>query len=287
MSNPSPSWVIFAHLIIDDLHLPDGSRVEGRLGGAGTYAALGAALVSTGRTALVSGVGRDLSHSDRDWLTRWNIDTTGLVVRGERTPRSLIRYRPDGSRTETPLLGEKHFLGMDPTVPDLPADRDAVRGLYFFAGHDAWQWSALSDWTSDRAAVLWEISADSCHAEAFTAVGDRLPDVDMLSINRAEAQALCGLADPVACVQKLRDAGARLVVLRMGARGALLADGERILTTPAAPVKAVVDPTGAGNCYSGAFLAAYCETGSLELAAGRAAVAASAVLGHYGVPPPP
>lgn len=282
-----PSWVVFGHLILDDLHLPDGLVVVARLGGAGTYAALGAALASTSGVALVSGIGRDLAPEHRSWLRSYGIDTSALTVRGEHTPRSVVQYFADGSRAETPLLGEQHFRTMAPAVADLPAAWTTVAGGYFFATHDAWQWPRLLAWIqARRAALMWEISADSCVPKHFDAVAARLADVDLLSINLAEAQALCGRSDPYECAATLRAAGATLLVLRMGADGALVADADTLLTTPAAAGPAVVDPTGAGNCYSGAFLASYRQTGDLRHAATSAALAAATVLGQYGVPSP-
>jgi sugar/nucleoside kinase (ribokinase family) len=282
----APSWVVFAHLIIDNLHLPDGTVVEGRLGGAGTYAALGAALSSTAPVALVSGVGLDLGPEHRSWLDSYGIDTSALAVRGDHTPRSIVQYSEDGSRAETPVLGEQHFRTMDPTVADLPTDWTTAQGAYFFARHDAWQWPQVLDWTRQRhAALMWEISADACTADQFTVVAARLADVDMFSINLTEAQALCDATDPYECAATLRAAGAALLVLRMGADGALVADTDDLITTPAEGTH-VIDPTGAGNCYSGAFLVSYRQTGNLHHAATTAATAAASVLGTYGVPPP-
>ncbi|MGF7237220.1 MAG: carbohydrate kinase family protein [Frankia sp.] len=287
MTDASPSYVVFGHLIIDDLQFPDGSHADARLGGAGTYAALGAALVSGERVGLVSGVGRDVSASHLTWLASWGIDTSALIERGRQTPRSRIAYRRDGSRSETPLLGDEHFTSMDPTVGDLPTAWAEPRGVYFFADHDAWQWPALLEWARCRGAqVMWEISATSCNPAAFTEMTERLRSVDILSINLSEAQALTGLQDPIECADRLRQAGVCLVTLRMGAEGALVADRNEIVAGDAAVWEPVIDPTGAGNCHSGAFLAAWCQTGNLRRTAALASAAAAMVLGHHGVPPP-
>jgi sugar/nucleoside kinase (ribokinase family) len=47
----------------------------------------------------------------------------------------------------------------------------------------------------------------------------------------------------------------------------------------------VVDPTGAGNAYSGGFLAGYIQTGDLMTAARYASVAASFLVEQVGLPP--
>ena len=129
MTGAGPSHVVFGHLIIDDLRFPDGSRVDGQLGGAGTYAALGAALASGQRVGLVSGVGRDLDPAHRAWLASWEIDTSALVERGEHTPRSRVVYRPDETRTEQPVHGGSRAARADgaaATDDDRRRDRPAA-----------------------------------------------------------------------------------------------------------------------------------------------------------------
>lgn len=287
MSALTPAYVSFAHLIIDDLEFADGTQVTDQLGGAGTYAALGMSLVSAQCAALTCGVGADLPPEHRAWLRSWDIDTTALVTRGPRTPRSRIVYGADGTRTETPTYGHDHFAHMEPAVEDLPAEWRQIQGIYFFAADDAPQWPALLQHArAQSATVLWEISASCCRRDRFGVVARRMQDVDVLSINLDEARALCGAADPLTCLARLRSAGPAVVVLRRGAAGSLIAAGARILEVGAAPVGRVVDATGAGNCYSGAFLAAWCETHNPRESAKLAAAAAATVLGHFGVPPP-
>jgi sugar/nucleoside kinase (ribokinase family) len=287
MSDLAPGYVAFAHLIVDDLKLADGRHIDDQLGGAGTYAALGASLTGGQRAALTCGVGADLSPQHRAWLRSWNIDTTGLVTRGPHTPRSRVVYGADGTRTETPIHGHDHFASMEPAVDDLPAEWDRIQGVYFFAADDAPQWPALLDRVrQDSATVLWEISADSCHADRFDAVSSRMRDVDVLSINLDEARTLCDAFDPLVCLTRLRSAGPAVIALRAGPAGSLIAAGTRTLQVGAAPVERVVDPTGAGNCYSGAFLAAWCQTHDPQESAALAAASAAMVLGHFGVPPP-
>ena len=286
MTEAGPCHVVFGHLIIDDLRFPDGSRVDGQLGGAGTYAALGAALASGQRVGLVSGVGRDLDPTHRAWLASWEIDTSALVERGERTPRSRVVYRQDETRTEQPVHGEVHFASMAPSVHDLPADW-VPAGVYVFARHDDPSLPAVIDWARRRdAPLMWEIAADSCHPATLAGCGDLLRAVDLLSINLAEARALTGATAPIACLRRLRETGARLITLRMGADGALIADPHVTVAAEAVTAGAVVDPTGSGNCHSGAFLAAWSRTHDLERAAALAAASAAVVLGHHGVPPP-
>ena len=71
--------------------------------------------------------------------------------------------------------------------------------------------------------------------------------MDVFAPSRDELAELVGFDAPHRALDRLRQAGAPAVVAKLGARGALLADG----LVPAPPVRQV-DPTGAGDTFCGA-----------------------------------
>jgi sugar/nucleoside kinase (ribokinase family) len=75
--------------------------------------------------------------------------------------------------------------------------------------------------------------------------------VDYALMNEDEARLLTGFAEPSDAARVLREHGATHVVIKLGARGCW-ADGVEI---PGYKVDAV-DTTGAGDCFSGGFIAA-------------------------------
>ena len=100
-----------------------------------------------------------------------------------------------------------------------------------------------------------------------------LPFADYTLLNEDEARLLTGFTDPPSAAQALRDHGAKHVVIKLGPRGCW-ADGVYI---PGHSVEAL-DSTGAGDCFSGGFIAALEHGMSVEDAAGFAnAVGALAV----------
>ena len=100
-----------------------------------------------------------------------------------------------------------------------------------------------------------------------------LPFADYTLLNEDEARMLTGFTDPPSAAQALRDHGAKHVVIKLGPRGCW-ADGVYI---PGHSVEAL-DTTGAGDCFSGGFIAALERGLSVEDAAGFAnAVGALAV----------
>jgi ribokinase len=97
----------------------------------------------------------------------------------------------------------------------------------------------------------------------------------VLTPNASEACALAGEADPEAAAVALARSTGAPVLVTLGARGALLIDGERREPIPAPSVEAV-DTTGAGDALNGA-LAAELAGGAALADAARVAVAAASL----------
>jgi 2-dehydro-3-deoxygluconokinase len=76
------------------------------------------------------------------------------------------------------------------------------------------------------------------------------------------------------------------VVVKQGEYGAWLFDGDEIFHAPAYPVEQVVDPTGAGDTFGGAFIARLVAGDSLPAAARYAAAAAALSTEGYGAVEP-
>jgi len=276
--------VVYSHVVIDDIVHADGRSTPGVLGGAGAYAAAGAALQlgpGEARVGIVAGIGADL---DTDVLARHGVSADGLHATDPLTPRTLVRYHPDGERTETSQHGDAHFARANPWPSDTPPDW-APRSVYAFRDLDERFWAELDDRLRQHPAfVLWELHAGVCTPELRAAVLERVGRVDAVSLNRAEARALLGEGDASSWARTLLAAGTGAVALRLGAEGALLATPD-VLLRAAPPPGAAVDPTGAGNAFSGALVAAL-GAGLDPSEALRAAMAAAAcTISDYGPPP--
>jgi ribokinase len=93
-----------------------------------------------------------------------------------------------------------------------------------------------------------------------------LPLTDILVVNQGEGERLAGRADLDGLGRALLDRLNRAVVVTLGGEGAVLfhKDGPPV-RRPTYPLE-VVDSTGAGDAFIGAFGARYAETGDLALA---------------------
>ena len=126
---------------------------------------------------------------------------------------------------------------------------------------------------------LWPIArARAIIHEAMTNIDIALPGLD-------DARLLVASEDPDAIADRYLGFGARIVALKLGDQGCLIATRQRRQRLPPVEVQAV-DATGAGDTFDGAFLAEYLLTGDPFRAGLYANVAAALSTRGYGAVDP-
>jgi sugar/nucleoside kinase (ribokinase family) len=166
--------------------------------------------------------------------------------------------------------------------------RGDLIGLYTFQESLSPKWAELMAARRELDFVLlWELSAIDHGADGWRHVVARLDAVDIVSLNRAEGRSLTGCEDPYEVAVRFIQHGARVVIVRDGANGSYVASDDQLLHANALLPTQLVDPTGAGNAYSGAFLGAWATGRSLEEAIRVAGAAASFMLEQHGPPDTP
>ena len=168
-----------------------------------------------------------------------------------------------------------HASGISQAISSSAAD--AVFAAIDIA-HDA---GKLVSYDPNLRLKLWPLRrARAIIHEAMRACDIALPGLD-------DAEALTGLTDPDAIADFYLRLGARVVVAKLGANGALAATPQRRERIAARKVRAV-DATGAGDCFDGSFLTEYVRTGDPFASARFANVAAGlSTLGYGAVAPLP
>jgi len=78
--------------------------------------------------------------------------------------------------------------------------------------------------------------------------------VDVALLNEEEARALSGETQLAAAADRLIEQGGRAVIIKKGEHGALYRSREEMFITPAFPLPALRDPTGAGDSFAGGFM---------------------------------
>lgn len=278
-----PRFITIGSIFIDDLVFPDGRTQMAVLGGGATHAAAGMRVWDE-RPGMIACIGRDLPDGIYPRLAR-DFDLCGVVRLDLPQARAWQIFEWDGTRTEVFRMKIMAPFIDEPAPEACPREYLAAQGIHVLrdaAGFLGWRRRF------PRSIALWEPNQPYMAAENRDEFRATIREADIVSPNLLEARLIYDRPDaaPLDLAQRMLDDGARLVALRLGEDGSLIGQrtpgGDRILHIPAVPVPQVVDVTGAGNCYCGAFLVGWVRTGDLRLAGAYGAVAASFTVEHVG-----
>ncbi|MCA9236318.1 MAG: carbohydrate kinase family protein [Planctomycetales bacterium] len=233
------------------------------------------------RTAAMTYVGDDeWAPVIRDRFAAAGLDATHLVtLPGSTSSTSAVLIDSRGERSFLHAVGAPKQLDKWAFLDQLnlfAASRAMLLGYY----------PLLPNLLDDLPEVFAAIRGVGC-LTALDAAGDGgdlsplraiLPHVDVYVPSRAEAAHQTGESEPKAMIAAFRSAGAAgLVGVKLGSAGALLspAPGELLEVDAVPPPGAIVDTTGAGDCFLGGLLAGLLR-GLPPQSAGRLAAAAGA-----------
>jgi sugar/nucleoside kinase (ribokinase family) len=258
--------------------------IEQHMGGNGANTVFALGMAGT-RVRLLGAIGADAFG---DWVTgrlaSAGVDTSGLRRRAQPTAVTAVMVHADGRRGFFHRLGASGEMEMDEDEFErhlddgfahyhvaspfgLPKMRGRHAGLLRRARERGLSTSIDTQWDS-RGGWLEELAP--C-----------LPHTDILFCNEDEARMLSGTTDASATAQMLRGLGAGTVVAKLGAQGCLLSTGLGETAVPAYDVE-VVDTTGAGDCFVGAFLSEMLRGSTLEQSARFGAAMAAFGIGQLG-----
>jgi 2-dehydro-3-deoxygluconokinase len=268
-------------------------------GGDTSNAAIAAARAGS-RVAYLSRLGQDhWGHLLMALWAREGVDTSG-VVRDAQAPSGVyfvshdarghhFSYARAGSAASRMQVADVqthwadlicrsrwlHLSGISLAIS--PSACDAA----FAAMHSARAQGTHIAFDSNLRLSLWPLDrARACISEAVRLCDLFLPSMD-------DMQTLTGLQSPDEVLDWSHAHGARQVVLKLGAEGAIVSEGGQRTPIAAQRVQAL-DATGAGDCFAGNLLARLCRGDSLAQAARYAnAAAALSVQGHGAVAPLP
>ncbi|MFN8593376.1 MAG: PfkB family carbohydrate kinase [Thermomicrobiales bacterium] len=205
--------------------------------------------------------------------------------RGQPTARAWQLFEPDERRIEVFRTDIDDFYNLEVRFPEMSDAYRRARGYHIGHGTlaDMVELMANLRAVNQNAVVVWEPTPlqHVNDAVSFRAI---FAQVDAFSPDVSESLAITGQSETEAAIHTLLDWGAKIVALRMGARGSRLytPEGETI-SIPAAPAS-VVDTTGGGNAYLGGLLVALADGDSVADAGAKAAVSASFAIEQFGVP---
>ena len=244
-NQPVQLWIA-GSVGIDDITTPAETRAD-QPGGSVSYACAAASFFT--RAGAVGIVGDDFPPAFSALYETFGVDTSGMERVPGRTFRWAGEYHAD-MISRTTLKTDLGVLGrFDPRLP--PHFRAAP---FAFLGNMQPQVQlSLLDQMEGRPFVALD-TMNLWINIAREPLLDVIARSDVLLLNDEEARLLSGCHHLRDCAEAILGMGPKNLVIKKGEHGALLFTPGAIAIVPAYPVRRVVDPTGAGDMYAGAFM---------------------------------
>jgi len=221
------------------------------IGGSAAITAVAAARLGL-RVALVAAVGADpAGRFMLDQLASEGVDTGAVAVRADAPTGMTVALSRGGDRAILTALGTIPSLA----APDVPVElltgaRHVHVSSYFLLDHTLGPGLAGLFAAARAAGTVTSLDTnwDPAGGWGGTQLRDVLAQTSLLLPNEGEALRISGAPDLPAAADVLTSWGPDVVV-KLGPRGALCAQGPRRDRAELAPVTPV-DATGAGDCFN-------------------------------------
>jgi sugar/nucleoside kinase (ribokinase family) len=269
------SIVVVGSIAYDSLETPSGDAPD-VLGGSAAYFSVAARFF--GPVSVVAVVGTDFKPEARQLLADRGIDLRGLEQRPGKTFRWHGRYHEDMNRRDTLSLALGVFENFSPTL--LPDQR---RCDYLFLGNIAPELQERVLAQVQNPKLVAGDTMDHWIANAGDDLKRLLPRLDIITLNDDEARMLSGEHNLVKAGRGILRMGPKTVLIKRGEYGVLQFSRDAMFAVPAYPLEEVVDPTGAGDTFAGAFMGYLARNGRMNESALRTAVVYGSVLASFVV----
>lgn len=251
------------------------ATIEG-LGGKGANQAVAAAR-SGADVCLWAALGKDELADRLVRMLQVDLDTDRLIHLPFPTDRSTILLDEAGENAIVSAV--ECARAFDPlSQTDLQARWQAGE-ILLLQGNLPWDVTAACLHHAKRSGLVTVLNPSPLPERK---VSD-LTDVDLVIVNQGEASALTGLDSPEHAARMLAEMGAASVIITLAGEGSLILDAKDAspLLLPAQKT-AVVDTSGAGDCFAGTVAGLLAQGKNLAQAAAVATKAAAIAVGRLG-----
>ena len=237
--------LVVGSLAYDTISTPQG-RAERTLGGSANYFSLAASRYA--KTRVVGVVGDDYAKSDLEMLEKRGVDTQGLQRVAGKTFHWSGSYKDDMNEAVTLSTELNVFETFNPELPASYRDSKYV----FLANIDPeLQLRVLDQIKSPK--LVGSDTMNFWISSKLPKLKEVLKRVDVLLINEGESDLIAKRSNAIAASEEILKLGPKAVVVKRGEYGFVLRTSEGLFILPAFPIANVVDPTGAGDTFAGAF----------------------------------
>jgi sugar/nucleoside kinase (ribokinase family) len=254
--------VTVGHFTIDHIYSPMITRAKQTLGGPPTYVSIAAAKLNA-QVSVISKVGEDFLKEYVEWLQSNNIDLSGLKqVKNSLTTRFILKYNRGWKRklwaksiappiliSDLPNSIQSKAIHVAPIANELSAE--VVKKL---------QKSTRTLSLDPQGFVRSFNEQGKVYLKNLTETSV-LNHVDIFKSSQEEVKMVAKTTNIKHAMETIHHRGVKIVIVTRGAKGALLFFNNTFYDIPSCKPQVVLDPTGAGDIFIGAFLAEYVTQG--------------------------
>ena len=250
--------VTVGHFSIDFIELREGKVTKPTLGGPPTYVSLAARSLRA-KASVLSKVGDDFPLGYVTWLRNQGVDLSGLErVEGALTTSFVLHYYGEGDRQlflknrapsiearDIPDSFKAKAVHLAPIANEIP---------YSTAARLRAKTSSVS---LDPQGLLRRFRQDGKTYPGSIENPEILRITDVFKGSLKEIRAITGESGLAQAMGSVHKQGVKTVIVTRGAEGSLVSVNGELYRVPAAKPRIVVDTTGSGDVFVGAFLAEY------------------------------
>ena len=240
--------IVVGTLAFDTIETPYG-KVDRVIGGSAPFASL-AAKTKNVECAVVSIVGDDFPKSYLDLLISKGIDISEVQI--EKDEKSFFwsgKYHDNMNKRDTLETQVNVLANFDPKIPKNYTNLD----ILFLGNLDPKvQLSVISQFEKRPKFTMLD-TMNFWMDNTLDNLLKIISKVDLICINDEEVIQLSGCKDYKNGIKKILTMGPKYLIMKKGEYGSTLYSDNLEFFCPSFKVKKVIDPTGAGDSFAGAF----------------------------------
>ena len=240
--------IVVGTLAFDTIETPYG-KVDRVIGGSAPFASL-AAKTKNVECAVVSIVGNDFPKSYLDLLISKGIDISEVQI--EKDEKSFFwsgKYHDNMNKRDTLETQVNVLANFDPKIPKNYTNLDI---LVLGNLDPKVQLSVISQFEKRPKFTMLD-TMNFWMDNTLDNLLKIISKVDLLCINDEEVIQLSGCEDYKNGIKKILTMGPKYLIMKKGEYGSTLYSDNLEFFCPSFKVKKVIDPTGAGDSFAGAF----------------------------------
>ena len=239
------SLLITGSIALDSVKTPVEQHHD-LLGGSASYASIAASFFTP--VNLVGIVGSDFPKPYLDLYKKHGVNLDGLQVADGATFRWAGEYEWDMNKRRTLSVCLNVFEKFQPRLPDHYKNTP-----YVFLANISPQLQLHVLGQVEHPKFVVADTMDLWLEIAREPLLELLKKIDCLILNESEARELMKETSLIKAGRAIHKLGPKFVVIKKGEHGCLLFAKDLFFSAPAYPLEDIHDPTGAGDCFAGAF----------------------------------